>query len=154
MSVENFTSDSLNKYENQRNNNMLLNTIQIKNETDDFALIAEPEKSLQKPANELNNSSLLDEFIRIPRTTKTSLPVTPHEASMYAMKINPKSGALCKERMVEAKRKKMVREFKLGEMHDGSLDEMIIHGQNILQKEIRHAWDIPARERVIVRTDC
>ena len=30
---------------------------------------------------------------------------------------------------------------------------MVIRGENVLEKEIKHAWDVSAVDRVYVRTD-
>lgn len=58
-----------------------------------------------------------------------------------------------KEGLAEAKRKMIYKDFQLGEMHDGDLDDIVVRGQSVLAKEIKHARSIPGEERVFVRTD-
>lgn len=36
-------------------------------------------------------------------------------------------------------------------MHDGSLEDIFIKGESVLEREIKHAREIPADERVMVR---
>ena len=55
--------------------------------------------------------------------------------------------------MADAKRKMIRAEFHLGEMHDGFIDDMVIKGESVLNREIRHAREIPVEERVMVRMD-
>ena len=55
--------------------------------------------------------------------------------------------------MAEAKRNLLKSQFKLGDFEDGNLDEMVIMGTNVLEKEIDHAKMIPSNMRVLVRKD-
>jgi len=45
--------------------------------------------------------------------------------------------------MAEAKRQLIKNQFALGEDHNGNLDDMVIRGCNVLQKEISAAKQIP-----------
>ena len=45
--------------------------------------------------------------------------------------------------MAEAKRQMIKSGFKLGDNHDGNLDDMVIRGSNVLRQEINHAKSIP-----------
>ena len=38
-------------------------------------------------------------------------------------------------------------------MHDGNLEDLVVCGNNVLEQEVRHARQIPSKERVFVRTD-
>ena len=55
--------------------------------------------------------------------------------------------------MAEAKRSLLKEQFQLGDFEDGNLDEMVILGSNVLDKEIGHAKAIPGHIRVLVRKD-
>lgn len=58
--------------------------------------------------------------------------VAKHENSVYS---HLGKTSLSKERalgMAEAKRKMIRRDFHLGEMHDGVIDDMVIKGESVL----------------------
>ena len=79
--------------------------------------------------------------------------VAKHENSVFS---NIGKTSLSREMalgMAEAKKKMIRRDFHLGEMHDGVIDDMIVKGENVLQREIRCAREIPEDERVMVRKD-
>ena len=38
-------------------------------------------------------------------------------------------------------------------MHDGDLDDLVVRGNSVLEQEVKHARQIPSKERVFVRTD-
>ena len=53
--------------------------------------------------------------------------------------------------MAEAKRKMIQKDFHLGEIYDGDLEDIYVKGESVLEKEIKHARKIPADERVMIR---
>ena len=141
------------------------------------------EPARQRPVLDIELSGGLDEFIRVPRNlndngqnteqdtfstfgyddkqfmrdsiTDMSIyaSVAKHENSVFS---NIGKTSLSREMalgMAEAKKKMIRREFHLGEMHDGVIDDMIVKGENVLQREIRCAREIPEDERVMVRKD-
>ena len=38
---------------------------------------------------------------------------------------------------------KLQRDFHLGAMHDGDLDDMVVYGNSVLEREVMHARQIP-----------
>ena len=41
----------------------------------------------------------------------------------------------------------------LGDVEDGALDELVVRGSNVLEREISAAKSIPEQERLLVRCD-
>ena len=56
--------------------------------------------------------------------------------------------------LADAKRDLIKKEFHIGDMHDnGLIDDLVVHGSNVLTREINYAKSIPVNERVLVRQD-
>ena len=44
-------------------------------------------------------------------------------------------------------------EFLTGDLHDGNLDDLMIKGSSVLEREINHAQSIPSKERILIRNE-
>ena len=91
------------------------------------------------------------------------LDVNTSTMSMYASALNDeidhptyRKPAISKSKllgMATAKRDLIKKEFHIGEMHDGNIDDLVIRGSNVLNNEITFAKSIPSLERVLVRQE-
>ena len=58
------------------------------------------------------------------------------------------------QELADNKKNTIMKEFKIGDAPEaGDIEELIIYGTNVLDKELDFAWSIPENQRVMVRQE-
>ena len=56
--------------------------------------------------------------------------------------------------LADNKKNTIIKEFKIGDAPEaGDIEELVVYGTNVLDKELDFAWSIPEDQRVMVRQE-